>query len=93
MGVKGVVNAIDVKPSHAPNATEIRSGIEGALKRSAEVEARRIQIEIDGSTVILRGNVDTWPERRAAERAAWAAPGVRMVENNLRVGVLAAAAS
>jgi osmotically-inducible protein OsmY len=85
MGVKGVINEIDVKPSRTPASAEIRTGIEAALKRSAEVEARRIHVEINGPTVVLTGTVSSWPERNAAERAAWAAAGVSKVENKLLI--------
>src|ERR1019366_8778283 len=85
MGVKGVTNEIEVKPSRTPESVEIKTGIEAAFKRSAEVEARRIQVETRGSTVILTGAVSSWPERNAAESVAWSAPGVSKVENKLSI--------
>jgi osmotically-inducible protein OsmY len=85
LGVKGVIDEIEVKPSRTRVSAEIKTGIEAALKRSAEVEARRIHVEIRGSTVVLTGAVSSWPERNAAERAAWAGPGVSKVENKLLI--------
>jgi osmotically-inducible protein OsmY len=80
-----VVNEIEVRPSRTTASAEIRTGIEAALKRSAEVEARRIHVDIQGPTVVLTGTVSSWPERNGAERAAWAAPRVSKIENKLLI--------
>lgn len=80
-GVKGVMSSITVR--ERPTAYDIRERIIAALKRSAEVDAKSIDVHVEGSTVKLQGAVHAWNERRIAEAAAWAAPGVLRVEDNI----------
>ena len=83
MGVRSVANQVLVRPKFTP--ADVEAKIESALKRQAEREARQIEILANGSEVTLRGSVHSWAERRAAEGAAWSAPGVAHVVNNLLV--------
>lgn len=82
-GVRKVHNHLVIE--HKPSTSGIKERIEQALKRSAELEANAINVETRGHTVALTGEVQSFAEREAAERAAWNAPGVTTVENELRV--------
>jgi len=83
-GVEGIRNEIVVKPR--PTSGTIKTKIEDAFRRNAEVDARRITVAVDGSAVTLRGSVRSWAEKQEAERVAWASAGVSSVQNDLLVG-------
>jgi len=82
-GVKGVTNLIAVKAK--PTPAELKKKIEQALVRTAELDAKNIQVEVEGSKVILKGTVRSWAEKEEAERQAWAAPGVTAVDNRIAI--------
>jgi osmotically-inducible protein OsmY len=82
-GVKGVTNLIAISPKVSP--TDVMKRIEDAIKRSAELDAKRVFVEAEGSKVTLRGTVRSWAERDEAERAAWAVSGVSDVEDRITV--------
>jgi hyperosmotically inducible protein len=83
-GVTGVSNLIDVVGSHAA-ADEIAVKIGRALERHAEREAKHIHIRVSGTTVTLTGKVGSYAERSAARGAAWSAPGVHAVVDDLDI--------
>jgi osmotically-inducible protein OsmY len=83
MGVKGVTNSISIKPR--VSAADVKAKIESAFARRAQLDANQIRVESTDNKVILRGSVHSWDEKDDAEQAAWAAPGVTKVENNVIV--------
>jgi osmotically-inducible protein OsmY len=67
-GVVGIINLVKVKPQIAPS--DIEKNINDALVRQAEREARKLEIELDGSRITLRGKAHSWAEYRAIQGAA-----------------------
>jgi osmotically-inducible protein OsmY len=79
-----VINNIEIEP-HA-KAEDVKGKIEAALKRHAEVEAKNIRVTVrDDSEVLLEGEVQSWDEKVAVEKAAWSAPGVKNVKDQLTI--------
>jgi len=82
-GVRGIYNKLQLKPR--VSTAEVKTKIEDALRRSAEVDSRRIAVSATNGTITLAGSVRSWFEREEAERAAWAAPGVTSVVDLISV--------
>lgn len=82
-GVIGVENDLTIKP-HAMR-TDVREKIIDAFKRSAALDAELIHVDVFGSRVVLSGSVRNLLEKNSASNAAWSAPGITIVENELQV--------
>lgn len=83
-GVRGVVNRIILKKSE-PKPVEIKKRINEAFKRSATIDSKNIEVEVNGATVTLTGTVSSIKEKEDAQRAAYFAPGIIRVKNKLTV--------
>lgn len=81
-GVKDVTNLITVKPGVTPS--ELKHQLRQALVRTAQTDAQRITVEVEGNKVILNGTVRSWAQKEEAERVACAAPGV-IVDNRITI--------
>jgi len=82
-GVRSVNSVITIHPDLRPG--DIARKIEAAFRRQAQLDERHIKVSSHGHTVTLDGVVHTWQERSRAEAAAWQAPGVAQVIDNLEV--------
>ena len=82
-GVHSFTNLITL--ASKPTGDNVQERIRSALVRSAYVDADHITVKVNGDTVTLSGNVRSYLERDVIENAAWAAPGVLNVHDNVTV--------
>ena len=82
-GVKGVTNNIILRP--AVSSKDVKEKIEKAILRTAKEDIDRINVSTTDGQVRLTGRVSNWTERSNAESAAWSAPGVSKVKNEIRI--------
>ena len=78
-GVNGVSNLIAVKPRVVP--TELKAKIEDPFKRSAELDAKHVTVEVEGGMVTLRGAVHRSPRKRKPLVRPGQPPGSTCIEN------------
>jgi osmotically-inducible protein OsmY len=85
--VRGVVDVWSdvVVTGPAPDTEDVQKSIKKAFKRNAKLDAKSVEVTSSNGTVTLEGTVSSWPEHDEALEVAWAAPGVRNVDDHLRV--------
>ncbi|MDB6097136.1 MAG: Osmotically-inducible protein precursor [Francisellaceae bacterium] len=82
-GVSGITNEIVIKPQVSP--VEVKDKITKEFERNASIDAANIQVEVEGTRVILNGKVRSWTEIQEAKRAVWSIPGITELQNNLTI--------
>jgi len=80
-GVVSVFNAIALKPQ--TSACQVKNKVGGA--RHATADAKWIHVSSSGSKVTLTGHASSWQAIEEAANAAWAAPGVTQVDDQLQI--------
>lgn len=83
LGVYGVSN--DIIINEKPILNDIKKSIEDAIDRSHKTEKHKINIDVNGNEVVLSGEAMSIAEMKQASLAAWSAPGVISVKNNIHV--------
>ena len=84
VGALDVFDEIEIN-NPKPNAADTQESIKKALKRNAALDAEGLQVSTDNGIVTIKGTVSSWAERDEAIDAAWAAPGVTAVRDDMTV--------
>ena len=78
-GVVLVHDLITLAPPSSVSEAQVKEKIEAALRRQATADAGSIHIATSGGKVTLTGHATSWQSIEDAAAAAWAAPGVTEV--------------
>ena len=84
VGVLDLIDEIELNDP-TPIAGDVQESITKAFKRNAALDADDLYISSDNGTVTIDGNVSSWAAHDEAIDAAWAAPGVKSVHDNMTV--------
>jgi len=82
-GVREVLSDVQIRPPVKPE--RVQEKIQQAFAQLSPLDAQRISVTVDGSEVVLTGDVTSWHERGLAESSVWCVPGVSKVTNKLSV--------
>jgi osmotically-inducible protein OsmY len=83
-GVFGVTNAVEIVPAE-PGGDDLGEAIGRALRRNARLDVSSISAVGSHGIVTLSGSVGSWADHDEAVSAAWAAPGVHDVVDDIRI--------
>jgi osmotically-inducible protein OsmY len=83
-GLLDVFNEIEIVPP-MPNAADTEDSIKKAFLRNAALDADELTISTLNGAVTVKGTVRSWAEHDEAIDAAWAAPGVTSVRDDLTI--------
>ncbi len=85
VGALDIIDEIELnRPT--PDAGDVQESIKKAFKRNAKIDADDLYVSTENGTVTINGAVSSWAEHDEAIDAAWAAPGVTSVHDEMTVG-------
>ncbi|MDX1630654.1 MAG: BON domain-containing protein, partial [Thermoanaerobaculia bacterium] len=83
-GVESVVDEITVDPPEITDS-ELATDVEAALLADPVTESYEVETEVHQGIVTLKGTVESWAERRLAERIVKGISGVAGTDNQIEV--------
>ena len=81
--LRGLAGFTDMVTVSQDPGEAVSAEIADSLVRNAAIDADRIKVTDTGGAMTLSGTVRSYAERREAERAAWLAPGVVSVDDQI----------
>jgi len=82
-GVRGITDKIELTAEPIPS--DVVDRVAAALRRNAVVDDTTIEVSNVGQTIYLDGVTTSWFGKKAAEDAAWGAPGVAQVVDRVTI--------
>lgn len=84
-GITAVYNAVTLKPD--VSVSQVKEKVQAALQRQAKADAKSIYVATSGGKVTLTGHASSWQSIEDAASAAWAAPGVTDVVDQVKMSM------
>jgi len=85
VGVRGIINQIEVNPSYRPSNTHLQRAVKAALLADPATEAYQTTVTAKDGVVSLTGTSESWHEKRLCAQVAMSVRGVRGIQNNIVV--------
>jgi osmotically-inducible protein OsmY len=85
VGVRAVINRIEVRPTVSRTDSELRTAVWKALIADPATESYQVEVKVDNGVVTLTGTVDSWQEKRLSATVAKGVAGVRGVNNRIDI--------
>jgi osmotically-inducible protein OsmY len=85
VGVRSVVNRIEVKPVPKRMDSELLNAVIGALAADPATESYEVHVKVDNGVITLTGTVDSWQEKQLCGIVAKGVKGVRELKNQIKV--------
>lgn len=88
VGVRAIINRINVAPAIVPSDDELEIAVRNALRSDPAVHAWEIDAIAENGVVTLKGDVNSFAKKKLAETVAKGVSGVIEIKNNIEIEYL-----